>query len=148
MAPIAKMTMCSATMSSRDSRQSILPRDMTTKPDTAGYRAASARRFPFPLTPYLEVRAVARNPQNLPRDVLFRDYIRGRGSQEFGIKAPAGEYQVFLLHPDRAVEEQKVRADNGRLTIIFPAVEWSVSGKGRPGEGTRGSSRGMAREEE
>ena len=31
------------------------------------------------LTPYLEVRAAAKNPENLPHDVLVRDYIRGHG---------------------------------------------------------------------
>jgi len=39
-----------------------------------GRRAAEA----IPLTPYLEIRAVAKNPANLPHDVLYRDYIRGR----------------------------------------------------------------------
>ena len=39
-----------------------------------GERSAEA----IPLTPYLEVRAVAKNPENLPHDVLYRDYIRGK----------------------------------------------------------------------
>jgi hypothetical protein len=42
-----------------------------------GRRAAEA----IPLTPYLEIRAVAKNPANLPHDVLYRDYIRGTGAQ-------------------------------------------------------------------
>jgi hypothetical protein len=43
------------------------------------------------LTPYLEVRAAAKDPQNLPHDVLFRDYIRGHGAQAFGVKVKPGE---------------------------------------------------------
>ena len=35
----------------------------------------------IPLTPYLEVRAVAKDPNNLPHDVLFRDYIRARRAE-------------------------------------------------------------------
>ena len=82
----------------------------------------------IPLTPYLEVRAAAKNPQNLPHDLLFRDYIRGRGAQVFGVKVAPGEYKVQLLHPDRTVDELKLRAENGKITIPFPAGEWSVSG--------------------
>jgi hypothetical protein len=82
----------------------------------------------IPLTPYLEVRAAAKDPKNLPHDLLFRDYIRGRGAQAFGVKAPPGEYKVQLLHPDRSVDELNLRAENGKLTIPFPAGEWSVSG--------------------
>ena len=44
-----------------------------------GRRAAEA----IPLTPYLEIRAVAKNPANLPHDVLYRDYIRGTGARSF-----------------------------------------------------------------
>jgi hypothetical protein len=82
----------------------------------------------IPLTPYLEVRAAAKDPQNLPHDLLFRDYIRGRGAQTFGVKVEPGEYRVSLLHPDRSAEELNLRADNGRLTVPFPSGEWSVSG--------------------
>src|SRR5438128_10818693 len=74
------------------------------------------------------MRAVAKDPRNLPHDWLFRDYIRGRGAQEFAVKADPGEYRVLLLHPDGAVDERKLTAENGRLTIPFAAGEWSVSG--------------------
>jgi hypothetical protein len=82
----------------------------------------------IPLTPYLEVRAAAKDPRNLPHDLLFRDYIRGHGAQLFGVKVEPGEYKVQLLHPDRTVDELKLRAENGKLAIPFPAGEWSVSG--------------------
>jgi hypothetical protein len=82
----------------------------------------------IPLTPYLEVRAAAKEPRNLPHDLLFPDYIRGRGAQEFGVKVEPGEYRVWLLHPERTAEERKLQAENGRLTIRLPSGDWSVSG--------------------
>ncbi|MGI8745235.1 MAG: hypothetical protein ACR2NN_22220 [Bryobacteraceae bacterium] len=82
----------------------------------------------IPLTPYLEVRAVAKNPSNLPHDVLFRDFIKGHGSQKFGVKMPDGPHEVLLLHPDRSLDNLRLIAKNGRLEIPFPDGEWSVSG--------------------
>jgi hypothetical protein len=82
----------------------------------------------IPLTPYLEVRAAAKEPHNLPHDVLYRDYIRGKGAQIFGVKVAPGEYKVALLHPDRTSNELHLRAENGRLTIPMPIADWSVSG--------------------
>ncbi|MGH9693249.1 MAG: hypothetical protein ACRD5Z_03825, partial [Bryobacteraceae bacterium] len=82
----------------------------------------------IPLTPYLEVRAVAKDPKNLPHDVLFRDFIRGAGTQKFGVKAEPGDYRVVLLNPDRTTTELKLTASNGRLEIPMPAGDWSISG--------------------
>src|SRR5207247_4509857 len=82
----------------------------------------------IPLTPYHEMRAVAKSPRNLPRDRLFRDYIRGRGAQEFAVKTDPGLYRVLLLRPDGAVDERKLTAANGRLVIALPAGDWSISG--------------------
>jgi hypothetical protein len=81
----------------------------------------------IPLAPYLEVRAAARDPKLLPRDVLFRDFIRGTGPQEFRIKAAEGDYEVLFLHPDRTVDTTRAHSD-GTLSIRFPEGEWSVSG--------------------
>jgi hypothetical protein len=83
---------------------------------------------PIPLTPYLEVRAVAKDPKNLPHDVLYRDYIRGNGVQNFGVRMHDGEYAVSLLHPDHGLSQLKLVAANGRLEIPMPAGEWSISG--------------------
>jgi hypothetical protein len=83
---------------------------------------------PIPLTPYLEVRAVAKDPKNLPHDVLFRDFIRGSGPQKFGVKVAPGEYRVALLHPDHTISELKLAASNGRLEIPMSAGDWSISG--------------------
>ncbi len=82
----------------------------------------------IPLTAYAEMKAVAKDPKNLPHDVLYRDFIRGSGAQKFGVKLPDGEYKVSLLHPDRSVDEQSLRAENGLLTITMPAGDWSISG--------------------
>lgn len=83
---------------------------------------------PIPLTPYLEVRAVASNPKDLPRDVLFRDSIRGTGTQKFGVRVKEGQYEVSLLHPDHTTSELKLAATNGRLEIPTPEGDWSISG--------------------
>ena len=82
----------------------------------------------IPLTPYREVRAVAKDPKELPHDVLFRDYIRGNGPQKFAVKMPAGSYQVFFLHPDHSTAEVTLSASEGKLEIPFPSGDWSVSG--------------------
>jgi hypothetical protein len=83
---------------------------------------------PIPLTPYLEVRAVAKNPEHLPHDVLFRDYIRGHGPQKFAVALATGAYTVSFLHPDHSVSQTHLSAANGRLEIPFPDGDWSVSG--------------------
>jgi len=82
----------------------------------------------IPLTPYLEIRAVAKDPKNLPHDVLFRDFIHGTGAQKFGVKVEPGNYSVALLHPDHTVSELKLTASNGRLEIPMPDGDWSISG--------------------
>jgi hypothetical protein len=74
------------------------------------------------------MRAVRKDPQNLPHDRLFRDYVRGRGAQEFAVKVEPGEYRVLILHPDRTLDERKLTAAGGRLEISLPSGEWSVSG--------------------
>ncbi len=89
---------------------------------------AKREESPIPLTPYLEVRAVAKDPKDLPHDVLFRDFIRGSGPQKFGVKVAPGEYRVALLHPDHSIAELKLTASNGRLEIPMPAGDWSISG--------------------
>jgi hypothetical protein len=52
------------------------------------------------LTPYREVRAVSNHPEQLPHDVLFRDYIGGSGLQRFAVKVNSpGEYKVLSSIP-------------------------------------------------
>ena len=79
-------------------------------------------------TPYLEVRAVARHPRELPHDVLFRDGIEGVGRQAFAVAAGPGEHTVLLLHHDHTVERRHVRAAHGRLLIRLPQGKWRISG--------------------
>jgi hypothetical protein len=89
-----------------------------------GERTADA----IPLTPYAEVRATASSPKNLPRDVLYRDSIRGRGAQTFRVKTQVGDSRVRLLHRDQSVTVMNVKAEGGFLNIPFPEGDWNVSG--------------------
>lgn len=91
----------------------------------------------IPLTPNVELRAVAKNPQNLPHDVLYRDYIRGKGSQVFRVKTEPGEYDVHFLHPDRSEESMELKAEGGFLNVAFPQGDWWVSGLVIQGPGSR-----------
>lgn len=91
---------------------------------SAGDRSEEA----IPLTPYAEVRASAADPRNLPRDVLYRDFIRGKGAQTFRVRIETGAYTVRLLHPDRTETNLPLRADSGFLNITFPGGAWEVSG--------------------
>jgi len=82
----------------------------------------------LPLTPYYEVRAVPRNPKNLPQNALFGDWLEGRGAQTFRVRSGEGEFSVFLLRPDGAASPRKLTAQNGHLDIVFPAGEWAFCG--------------------
>jgi hypothetical protein len=82
----------------------------------------------IPLTPYLEVRSAAKDPKNLPQDVLFRDYIRGEGAQRFRVKAEPGQYTVLFLHPDQTTTTVRLHTQGDSLFIPFPEGPWSVSG--------------------
>jgi hypothetical protein len=81
-----------------------------------------------PLAPYQEIRAVARVPYSLPRDVLFRDYIRTDGAQEFVVRTPPARYEVLFLHPDRTTRTQVIDSAGDSLRIRFPNGDWAVSG--------------------
>jgi hypothetical protein len=117
-------------------RNTVAPRFQAVDPDTRysenlgygwtsdGERTAEA----IPLTPYLEVRAAAMNPENLPHDVLYRDYIRGKGAQVFRVHAEPAEYKVYVLHPDRSADTLSLKSESGFLDIAFPQGDWSVSG--------------------
>ena len=91
----------------------------------------------IPLTPYLEVLAVAGNPGHLPHDVLYRDSIRGSGAQVFRARVEAGPYTVRLLHPDRSETKLGLTSDGPTLDIVFPAGKWEVSGVVLQGPGAQ-----------
>ena len=82
----------------------------------------------IPLAPYLEVRAVSRKPQDLPHDVLFRDYVTGHGPQRFAVTIEDGKYSVTFLHPDHSANRVSLTSEGRRLIIPFPEGDWSVSG--------------------
>ena len=81
-----------------------------------------------PLTPYLEILAHAKDPRHLPDNVLFRDWIRGRGPQTFRVQTGEGQFTVLFLHPDGTAVPQRLRAENGHLDMVFPEGEWKISG--------------------
>jgi hypothetical protein len=117
--------------------QPVDPKTMYTEALGYGWASDGAREaVGIPPAPYLEVRAAAREPKQLPRDVLFRDFIRGAGAQQFQVKAPAGDYEVLFLHPDRTTEAVRAHCD-GVLSISFPEGEWSVSGLVIKGPGSK-----------
>jgi hypothetical protein len=72
--------------------------------------------------------AYSRNPRNLPQDVLFRDYTRGQGEQEFAVKLPTAIIESCFSIRIAVSLEENLRAQNGRLVIPFPVSEWYVSG--------------------
>jgi hypothetical protein len=89
-----------------------------------GLRAAEA----LPSTPYFEIRAIAPNPQHLPRNVLFGDSIRGQGPQLFRVRASGSKYAAQLLHPDGSAEQAVARLHDGVLDIVMPDGEWRIAG--------------------
>lgn len=80
------------------------------------------------LTPYLELRDVAKNPANLPHDVLYRDFISGNGPQVFRVKTGPGDYTVHLIRPDHTETTSRLKANGDDLDIAFPDGDWNISG--------------------
>jgi hypothetical protein len=118
-------------------RNSVEPRFEAVDPKSQNWTGEGSREASgIPLSPYLEVRAAAREPKQLPSGVLFRDFIRGSGTQKFQLKAPAGDYEVLFLHPDESVATQQAHSD-GTLSVTFPDGEWNVSGLVIKGAGSR-----------
>ena len=70
-------------------------------------------------------------------DVLYRDFIRGKGAQIFRVKAQPGEYRVHVLRPDRSEAVLNLKAEGGLLSIALPAGEWSVGGLVIQGPGSK-----------
>lgn len=98
----------------------------------------------IPLTPYLEIRAAVKSPKRLPQNVLFGDWIEGRGAQMFRVRTGEGEFTVFLLNPDGSAAPRKLAARNGHLDVVFPDGEWRAAGlviKGRKAQQPAASAR-------
>ena len=113
------------------------------QPRQASYRSDVAPRFQpvDPATRFTEAagfgwlgdgerqaHALPPNPQHLPVNTLYGDWIHGRGPQTFRIRAADGVYSVFILHPDGTAAPQKLRARNGFLDVAFPEGEFAASG--------------------
>jgi hypothetical protein len=109
-------------------RNSVEPRFEPIDPKSENWAGEGPREATgIPLTPYLEVRAAAREPKHLPSAVLYRDFIHGSGPQKFQVKAPAGDYEVLFLGPDETIRTEQAHSD-GTLIVTFPEGEWNVSG--------------------
>jgi hypothetical protein len=107
----------------------FLPVDPETRySETAGYgwlEAGPRTAHALPPTPYHEVRAVAANPTRLPANVLFGDWIEGRGPQVFRLRTGPGEFTVRFLGPDTT---RTLRTSSETLDIRFPDGDWRISG--------------------
>lgn len=130
-------------------RNTVAPRFLPVDPGTVydeargyGWVGGGAREAEaLAPTPYPEVRAVAKDPGNLPRDVLWRDSIRGLGRQTLAVRAGPGEHEVTILHADGTLEARPpMPAVGGRLEIAFPEGAWSVSGLVVRGPGTQNAA--------
>ncbi|MGA2328335.1 MAG: hypothetical protein ABSH05_18820 [Bryobacteraceae bacterium] len=75
-----------------------------------------------------QAHALPPNPQHLPSNALYGDWIHGRSPQTFRIRAADGVYSVFMLHPDGTAAPLKLRARNGFLDVVFPEGEFAASG--------------------
>ncbi len=75
-----------------------------------------------------EMRAIEHDPKNLPRDVLFRDFIKVSDNHIFRVRTGSGRYLVRFLFPDKSEKTATVEAEKGLVDIRFPEGEWNVSG--------------------
>jgi len=75
-----------------------------------------------------KLRATARNPKNLPENLLFGDWVEGAGAQVFRVRTGDGEFLVSYLLPDGNATTMPMNATNGVLDITFPVEEWKVCG--------------------
>jgi hypothetical protein len=90
----------------------------------AGGRTAHA----LPLVPYTEVRAVARDPKHLPKDLFLGDSIEGTGGQIFRVKVKGAEFKALLIKPDGSADEKTLQAQAGVLEVAMPEGAWKYSG--------------------
>lgn len=105
------------------SRSGVAPRFQPVDPRTKFSQAAG-----FGWVGEGERQAHALPLKSLPVNVLYGDWIDGRGAQVFRIRAADGVYSVFFLRPDGTATPQKLRARNGALDVVFPEGEWMISG--------------------
>lgn len=94
-----------------------------------GWASAGQRRVrALPPTPYLELRAVLKNPQRLPRNVLYGDWIEGEGAQTFRVRTGSGRFRAFILAPEGGHQERVIEARDGHVDVVFPEGAWRASG--------------------
>lgn len=117
-------------------QHSVEPRFQPVNPETryseaAGYgwiNSGPRTAHALPLTPYLEIRSAVKDPQRLPENVLYGDWIEGQGPQTFRIRSGEGQFRVSVLDPSGNFEDRLLAARNAHLDVAFPEGSWRVSG--------------------
>ncbi len=117
-------------------RHTVAPRFELVTADTAfsverGYgwlTAGDRRTHALALTPYVELRSAVKDPRRLPRNVLYGDWIEGRGPQTFRVRTGEGRFRAFVLAPDGTWRESIMQAQGGHVDLVFPEGTWRVSG--------------------
>lgn len=59
-------------------------------------------------------------PKNLPRNMLFGDYINVPGSQPFRVRTGDGDFEVVVLMKDGSERRDTVQAVRGLVDFVFP----------------------------
>jgi len=99
--------------------------------DERGYGwLGDGERKAVPITTPLRrlMRATAPDPRWLPENLLFGDWISGRGPQTFRVRTSPGQYRVTFLYPDGNITTAERQASGGALDIVFPEGQWRVCG--------------------
>ena len=117
-------------------RHTVEPRFQAVGPDTAfsperGYGWVSGgerKAHALPLTPYVEIRSAVKDPRHLPANVLYGDWLEGRGAQTFRVRTGDGRFRVRVVTPEGRGWERLLEARHGHLDVTFPEGPWRASG--------------------
>jgi hypothetical protein len=117
-------------------RHTVEPRFQAVGPDTMfsaergyGWVGGGERKaHALPLTPYVEIRSAVKDPRQLPANVLYGDWLEGRGAQTFRVRTGDGRFRVSVLTPEGRGWERLLEAREGHLDVVFPEGPWRASG--------------------
>lgn len=117
-------------------RHTVAPRFELVTADTTftaergyGWVSPGERRArALPRAPYAELRSAVKDPKHLPRNVLYGDWIEGRGAQTFRVRTGPGRFRAYILAPDGTREERIIEAREGHADVVLPEGTWRVSG--------------------
>jgi hypothetical protein len=107
----------------------VTPETVFTQKSGFGWVSNGAREaVTMPLASYHTVRAVARDPKDLPSNALFGDSIRGSGPQVFRVRTGAGKQTLRILRVDGSSVESETTPVNGYVDVSMPEGEWNIAG--------------------